>query len=353
LAIAGRRNLDRAQLPNSLHAYPLNTRIGHSSSSNRRICAVYLNLLPPLHEHPTGMSGIAASQIDRGYASLLHHLHRPPTTTHSQLETLRSSIAYHLAYGQKGQPNGQNPTPLAAAIVGSPVFRFLDQVDVETINGDRRLEMLLKAFRHAVHYKVHALLGKPDPSNPSASTPSSSSQGILSSVFSLPIESKLSTWTRDILNGLQGGPSAARFSCLGGLLAGLEDLERQKAARKAGHTTDPDGKREVDEVVAVRRRTRGKVEEEVIVALAEVMEAYLLPLSDQLANGGRSGLEWELEFVQSTPRATGRSEFISRTCPNTLHLTSTSPRGSRNAHICIILPSSTLCRGGQIEGIAS
>ena len=99
-----------------------------------------------------------------------------------------------------------------------------------------------------------------------------------------------------------------RFSCLGGLLIGLEDLERQKAARKAGYATDPDGKREADEVVAVRRRTRGKVEEEVIVALAEVMEAYPLPLSNQFTNDDKLRLEWELEFAQIAPRTTGRSE---------------------------------------------
>jgi len=101
-----------------------------------------------------------------------------------------------------------------------------------------------------------------------------------------------------------------RFSCLGGLLAGLEDLERQRAARRAGHTTDPDGKGGVDEVVTARHHTRGKVEEEVIMALAEVMEDYPLPLSDQLTNGGTSRLEWELEFVQRPSRTTGRSEFI-------------------------------------------
>ena len=255
--------------------------------------------------------------MDRGYASLLHHLHRPSPATPTQLDTLQSSIAYHLAYGQKDRPNGQSPTPLAATIVGSPMFRFPYQVDIETLNGNGRLETLLKAFRHAVHYKVHALLGKPDPSNPSASTLSSSSQGILSSVFSLPIESKLSTWTRDILNGLQGGPSATRFSCLGGLLIGLEDLEREKAARKAGHTTDPEGKQDVDEVVTARRRTRRKVEEEVIMALAEVMEEYPLPLNDQPTNGSRPGLEWELEFVQGASRMTGRSgciPIVAQTC---------------------------------------
>lgn len=40
-------------------------------------------------------------------------------------------------------------------------------------------------------------------------------------------------------------------------------------------------------MVAVRRRAGGRVEEEVIVALAEVMEAYPLPPSDKLASGGR------------------------------------------------------------------
>ena len=64
------------------------------------------------------------------------------------------------------------------------------------------------------------------------------------------------------------------FFCFGGLLVGPEDLERQKAAWKAGRVTDTYGKGEADEVVAVRRRPRGQVEE-AIVALAEVMEEYL------------------------------------------------------------------------------
>ena len=263
---------------------------------------------------------MAAPQTDRGYTSLLHHLHQPSAAILTQLDGFQTSIAYYLAYGQKGQPNGQTPTPLAAAIVGSSAFQFTDQTDAETISG--RLEMLLKAFRHAVHYKVHALLGKPDPANPTTSNSGSNSQSLLSSVFSLPVESKLSTWTRDILNGLQGGPSVVRFACLGGLLVGLEDLERQKAARKAGRVTDTDGKGEVDEVVAVRRRTRGKVEEEVIVALAEVMEAYPLPLNDRYANKGAKRSDWESEFAHITPGTTSRSESI-LSVASVLRLTST------------------------------
>ena len=61
---------------------------------------------------------------------------------------------------------------------------------------------------------------------------------------------------------------------MGGLLIGPEDLKGQKADQKAGRVINMDGKGEADEVVAVRRHTRGKVEE-VIVALAEVMEEYL------------------------------------------------------------------------------
>ena len=101
-----------------------------------------------------------------------------------------------------------------------------------------------------------------------------------------------------------------RFACLGGLLVGLEDLERQKAARRAGHAADTDGKGEVDEVVAVRRRTRGRVEEEVIVALAEVMEMYPLPLSDQSTNNGGSKSDWESEFSQNVSGTTGRGKLV-------------------------------------------
>lgn len=254
------------------------------------------------------MSNTTALQTDRGYASLLHHLHRPSAATLTQLDGFQTSIAYYLAYGQKNQPNGQSPTPLAAAVVGSSMFRFSDQMDVETVNG--RLEMVLKAFRRAVHYKVHALLGKADPANPPVSVSSSSSQGIMSSVFSLPLASRLSVWVRDTLNGLQGGPSVVRFVCLGGLLVGLEDLERQKAAQKVGHASHTGGEKEVDEVVAVRRHTRGKVEEEVVVAFAEIMEAYPLPLSNQSINNGGPRLDWESEFAQNNSSMAGRSKLI-------------------------------------------
>ena len=254
-----------------------------------------------------------APPIDRGYASLLHHLHRPSAAVLTQLDGFQASIAYYLAYGQKNQPNGQSPTQLAAAIVGSSMFQFPDETNVETING--RLEMTLKAFRNSVHHKVYALVGKPVPANPSAPISSSSSQGILSSVFSLPLESKLSTWVRDILNGLQGGPPVARFACLGGLLVGLEDIERQRAVQKAGHVTGTDGKGELDQVVAVRRRTRGRVEEEVIVALAEVMEAYPLPFVDQSVNDGGPKSDWELEFAQNISGTTGGSKFVAPSIP--------------------------------------
>lgn len=188
------------------------------------------------------------------------------------------------------------------------MFQFSDQMGAEAVN--ERLEMVMKAFRRAAHYKVHALLGNPDPANPSVPTPSSSSQGILSSIFSLPLESRLSTWIRDILNGLQGGSSVARFACLGGLIIGLEDLERQRDAREAGHTTDVDGKGEVDEVVVVRRRSRGQVEDETIVALAEVMGAYPLPSSIQPTDDGVSSSGWESEFAQNISGMTGRGKFV-------------------------------------------
>jgi hypothetical protein len=76
-------------------------------------------------------------------------------------------------------------------------------------------------------------------------------------------------------------------------------------------------------VVAVRRRTRGKVEEEVIVALAEVMEAYPLPLNDRYANDGGQRSDWESEFAHITPGTAGRSKSI-LAFANVLRLTSTS-----------------------------
>lgn len=92
-----------------------------------------------------------------------------------------------------------------AAIVGSPMLRFPNQTDVETINSDGRFRLDVLARR------------VPDLTSP-------------------PIESKLPTWARHILNRLQ--VSATRFSYLNGFFVG-----GRKVARKAVHTNDPDGKR--------------------------------------------------------------------------------------------------------------
>ena len=69
---------------------------------------------------------MAALQTDRSYTSFSRHLRQPSKAILVQLDCFQPPIVYHFAYGKKGQPNGQNPAPLTAAIVGGSAFRFTD-----------------------------------------------------------------------------------------------------------------------------------------------------------------------------------------------------------------------------------
>lgn len=103
----------------------------------------------------------------------------------------------------------------------------------------------------------------------------SSTQGGL---FELGLKARLKEWVLKVLNGFEGGMNVVRLACAGGLLLGLGHLK--------GNTGLISG--------------RGAVEDEVVVAFAEVMEMYE-PL--------QKGSGWEKEFQPATEQGEGAYSF--------------------------------------------
>ncbi|OCH85759.1 hypothetical protein OBBRIDRAFT_762524 [Obba rivulosa] len=168
--------------------------------------------------------------MDRGYFYLLSHLHRPATTL--PLNTLQASIAHYLAHLQP------SPTSLAGTLVSSPLFRVLLYP---------RLDTLCTALRHALHIKAKLLKDE---------------QGI----FVRSVNARAADWVKHVLEGFRGGHPVMRLVCAGGLLLGLEDLEGELHAKEG--------------------RMRARVEEEVVLALAEVIDTYTV----------QSSTGWEKDF---------------------------------------------------------
>ncbi|KAI0304338.1 hypothetical protein B0F90DRAFT_1815685 [Multifurca ochricompacta] len=183
----------------------------------------------------------------REYTILLSHLHKPssslPLTTHQSL------ISHFLA---------QTPTPtqLTATVISSPLFRPF---------AHAKLAALLTAFRHAVHLRLKALEDEDK------------------SLFSRGIRFRMAEWVRSLVKGFKGGQAVIRFVCAGGTLLGLEDLKE-----KLG--TDPGG-----------GTVRAKIEDELIIALTEIMELYGAPKDNA----------WEKEFQPETER--GELDVLSLT----------------------------------------
>lgn len=169
---------------------------------------------------------------DRGYLNLLSHLTRTQTTL--PLKTIQASIAHYLAHILP------SPTPLAATVVSSPFF--LKNVSYAKLDG------LVVAFRHAVHIKMKLIKEEP--------------RGL----FTRGTNARVAEWSAEMLKGLQGGQSLLRLACYAGLLQGLGDWE--------------------EELKAVESRMRRRVEEELVVALAEVMDLFT----------AASSTGWEKEF---------------------------------------------------------
>jgi hypothetical protein len=178
--------------------------------------------------------------MDRGYTNLLFHLNRPSTAL--PLQTLTASLSHYLS-------SLPSPTPLTAILITSSFFT--------PPRSHTELSALSTAFRHAVHLKHKSLIDD------------QSGNG-LGTLFSRGVKVRLRDWVRDVLKGLEGGVGVLRLACAGGILTGLGDLE-QVGKLKAGSG----------------EAGRGRVEDEVVVALADVMELY-----ESAAHGGG----WEKEF---------------------------------------------------------
>ncbi|KAF8073411.1 hypothetical protein FPV67DRAFT_1477676 [Lyophyllum atratum] len=151
-------------------------------------------------------------------------------------ETLIAALAHHLAMDQP------TPTPLAAAAISSPYF-------LQYPPTNDRLQGLVTAFRHAVQLKYQALVKNAE-----------EGWSLSRAVFSKGVEGGVREWVRDVLRGLQGGRAVIRLACCVGLLLGLNGLQNINA-------------------------DKGRVEDEVIIALAEVMDDYSIDTGD-----------WEKEF---------------------------------------------------------
>ena len=155
------------------------------------------------------------------YTTLLSHLRRPSPTSLPPLLTLQALIVHHLAQLTP------SPTPLAAAIVSSSLFRPFSFAT---------LDALSTALRHAVHAKL-ALLRHES-----------------SSLFSLSLNTWLASWSTSLLKGFEGGHAITRLACCSGLLLGLEDILQELPARQAN--------------------IKSNVEDELILAFADVIDLF-------------------------------------------------------------------------------
>lgn len=170
------------------------------------------------------------------YANLLTHLHKHESNL--PLQTISASVSHYLAL----LPSA---TPLAAALISSPLFT--------SGLSHKKLDVLSTSLRAAVHLKLKTIDDEPG-----------------MGVFSRSKRTRIGIWVKDILAGFKGGMAAMRLACTGGLLLGIRDLESSGKVDLSGSAS-------------------GKVEDEIVIALAEVMEIFG-PREDEKEIG------WEKEF---------------------------------------------------------
>ena len=169
--------------------------------------------------------------MNQEFQNLLMHLQQPS----HKLET--RSLAGAVAHSIATLPLPY-PTTVAASVIASPRW------------NDSNATLLLAAFRQGVHTKRTMLNADPG------------------SLLSPTRSTRFKQWTRGVYNGLKTGNVTLRGAALGGLLLGLEDVK--------------------DELDAGLVRSR--VEDEVVVAFAELFDAP------------NTGDNWEQEFRPSTKR---------------------------------------------------
>lgn len=181
--------------------------------------------------------------VDRGYLNLVSHLSRTSST--APIEAIHGSIAHYLA---RVQPSA---TPLAALVISSPLLRTFSFAS---------LDGLSTAFRHAVHLRIKVLEDEP------------------TGIFSRGLATRMADWVGEVLKGLQGGYPVLRLACCSGLLQGLHDREKDLKMQNS--------------------TSRRRVEEEFVIALAEVLD--LAPSKPDA---------WEAEF-RSVARAENGSLHV-------------------------------------------
>ncbi|TFY64171.1 hypothetical protein EVG20_g6041 [Dentipellis fragilis] len=175
---------------------------------------------------------------DRGYSVLLSHLHKPSSTL--PLDTLRTLITFNLAHTP-------TPRPLSATIISSPLFRPFSRA---------KLTALLTAFRHAVHVRLTVL----------------EDEDKTAGIFRRGVKPRMEEWVKSVVMGFSGGQGMIRLVGAGGILLGLEDLKERLGAQQGSGGA------------------RARSEDEVVVAVAEVMDVY----------GGPKDSAWEKEFQPET-----------------------------------------------------
>jgi hypothetical protein len=179
---------------------------------------------------------MAAIPPPREYTILLSHLHRPSSSL--PLSTHQSLISHFLAHTP-------TPTPLTATVISSLLFRPFSHAKLVT---------LVTAFRHAVHLRLKAL------------------QDEETTLFTRGIRPRMAEWVRSLVKGFKGGHAVIRFVSAGGILLGLGDLRETLGADSGSGSV------------------RAKTEDELIVALTEIMELY----------GAPKDSAWEKEFQPET-----------------------------------------------------
>jgi hypothetical protein len=127
----------------------------------------------------------------------------------------------------------------------------------------------------------------------------------------------MAEWARGLRKGFKGGQAVIRFVCAGGILLGLEDLKQKLA-------TDPGG-----------ASVRAKTEDQLIIALTEIMQLYGAPKDNA----------WENEFQPETER--GECEW-----PMLSYLTSPTvrPSGCAHSHLAVYGSALTSCILGTHQG---
>lgn len=186
---------------------------------------------------------------DKAYTNLLAHLHNSSPAL--PLSTIQSALAHYLA--NLSLP----PTSLAATALSSALYT------AQPFTHEKLLS-LLTAFRHATHLKYRVFTEDFKSSSP------------IRNLFTKSLNAATGQWLDDVAKGIQGGHPILRLSSLSGLLLGIHDLEL-------------DAKNTLKRALQIGG-SRNDIEDELIVATAEVIDSYSYAFMSASAG------DWESEF---------------------------------------------------------